>query len=427
MGVLKNLGGIIKTIVSDMTGLDGIGNSRTLLMIALPFTSLLNTLLKVNPALVRVGLYTLAVVSGLGKLNSIFGKGSAFASGLSLVTQLAGKLGILTTATEADTVAQGDLDVAMDANPIGAIVVGIAALIAALVLVVTHLHTTAHVFDIFRHAVATAFDWIKAHWPLLLGIITGPIGLAVVFIVQHWHAIVDATHQAWSDIVNFLHNAWSDIVNGLHSAWSDMVNVVHSGWSSVISATHSAWSTVISVLHSAWSDIINAVSSGIRSVISFFTSLPGRITGALSALPGEMFSIGANILKGLLSGIESMVGSVVGEAEHIASDVGGAISHALHIGSPSRVTFYHGQMVGQGLIDGMSSMRPAVAAAAGRLAIAATPGGYGSAAGAAGQTLTLKLDGSGSGLDHLFMTWLASAIRSQGGDPRVLVHKVKMA
>ena len=48
-------------------------------------------------------------------------------------------LGEQATATEADTVAQEGLDVAMDANPMGALVIAIAAVIAGLVEVYTHL------------------------------------------------------------------------------------------------------------------------------------------------------------------------------------------------------------------------------------------------------------------------------------------------
>ena len=56
-----------------MTGLSGVGNSKTLLEIAQPFTGLVNVLLKLNPDLVRVGLYLLAGMSAGKKLSAVFG------------------------------------------------------------------------------------------------------------------------------------------------------------------------------------------------------------------------------------------------------------------------------------------------------------------------------------------------------------------
>jgi hypothetical protein len=39
----------------------------------------------------------------------------------------------------------------------------------------------------------TVWSWVKTNWPLLLAILTGPIGLAVLFIVRHWDQVKRVT------------------------------------------------------------------------------------------------------------------------------------------------------------------------------------------------------------------------------------------
>ncbi|MGQ4343695.1 hypothetical protein [Streptomyces sp. SAS_275] len=43
-------------------------------------------------------------------------------------------------------------------------------------------------------------DWVKKNWPWILGALTGPIGLAVVWIVKHWRGIKDGMSDAWGAI-----------------------------------------------------------------------------------------------------------------------------------------------------------------------------------------------------------------------------------
>jgi hypothetical protein len=77
---LGQLASIVKTVVADMTGLSGVGNSRALLELANPVLTLANALMRANPDLVRFALYLLAAGSAAGKLHSMFGKESGFAS-----------------------------------------------------------------------------------------------------------------------------------------------------------------------------------------------------------------------------------------------------------------------------------------------------------------------------------------------------------
>jgi hypothetical protein len=53
-------------------------------------------------------------------------------------------------------------------------------------------------------------------------------------------------------------------------------------------------------------------------------------------------------------------------------------------------------------------------------------GGLAGAAGGGGQ-FVLQVQGSGSGLDALFMAWLRNQVRNAGGDPGMFQRKVAFA
>ncbi|MGW3663716.1 hypothetical protein [Streptomyces sp. NPDC005141] len=58
--------------------------------------------------------------------------------------------------------------------------------------------------DFFTKTIPGAFhttlDWVKTHWPWILGALTGPIGLATVYIIKHWDQIKDGIAGAWGAI-----------------------------------------------------------------------------------------------------------------------------------------------------------------------------------------------------------------------------------
>lgn len=106
------------------------------------------------------------------------------------------------------TAIQWAFNAALTANPIGLVVAGIAALTAGVFIAyqkVGWFHAAVdkgwqalqRLWDKaigaaagVKNALGGAFDWVRGHWPLLLGILTGPFGLAVYAIVKHRDQIV---------------------------------------------------------------------------------------------------------------------------------------------------------------------------------------------------------------------------------------------
>jgi hypothetical protein len=100
---------------------------------------------------------------------------------------------LVTGATKAYTAAQWLLNAAMDANPIG-IIIGLLVIMAAAFVVLWHRSATFRkivtgAFHAVQVAAKFVWNWLKHNWPYLLAILTGPFGLAVIWIIKHWGTV----------------------------------------------------------------------------------------------------------------------------------------------------------------------------------------------------------------------------------------------
>ncbi len=163
-------------------------------------------------------------------------------------------------ATKVWTAGQWLLNAALLANPIGLIVVGIAALIAIVVLVATKTRffqtVWAAAWGAIKGAFSGVFGFIKSNWPLLLAILTGPIGLAVLAISKNWNAIKAGAVA---------------LKNGIVSAMSGVANILTAPF-------RNAYNTIMS--------LINGIKSAINSVKSLGGGLVGKVGGAVGKIPG---------------------------------------------------------------------------------------------------------------------------------------------
>jgi TP901 family phage tail tape measure protein len=69
------------------------------------------------------------------------------------------------------------------ANPVVLVIAGLVALGVGFVIAYKKIGW-------FRDGVNAVWSWIKGHWPLILGFLTGPVGLAVAYIVTHWEQVI---------------------------------------------------------------------------------------------------------------------------------------------------------------------------------------------------------------------------------------------
>lgn len=126
-----------------------------------------------------------AIMGPIASMAAFLGRHTTLTK--ALVVALGGLAVVLyavSAATRIYAAAQVILNVAMSANPIGIVVVALAALAVGLVVAYKKSET-------FRRIVGAAADFVKSHWLLLAGVLTGALIPAIVLVVQHFRAIKD--------------------------------------------------------------------------------------------------------------------------------------------------------------------------------------------------------------------------------------------
>lgn len=204
--------------------------------------------------LVQVGavrVATLASAAAQGVLNAAIVAGNFAKAGAQIAAYLVTQ-GAIAAATKVWAAAQWLLNVAMDANPIGLIVLAIAAVVAGVILLWKHSSAFRNfwigAWKMIKEAVVFVWDWVKKNWPLLLSIITGPIGAAVIFVVRHWDQIKAATSAVKDWIVNkfiALGNWFTGLPGRLKSAVASIGNILLSPFKWAFNQISHAWNATV--------------------------------------------------------------------------------------------------------------------------------------------------------------------------------------
>ncbi|MBM7083600.1 phage tail tape measure protein [Micromonospora humidisoli] len=105
----------------------------------------------------------------------------------------AGVIYTVSTAMKVWAVVQAVLNLELWSSPITWVVLAIVALVAIIVIIAVKTdwfqRLWAWAWGGIKAGAAAVWSWLQQHWPLLLAIITGPIGLAVLYVVRNWDKI----------------------------------------------------------------------------------------------------------------------------------------------------------------------------------------------------------------------------------------------
>ena len=170
--------------------------------------------------------------------------------------------------------------------PIAAII----AIVAAVAYVIinnwdTIKRVTVETWDKITAAVRAVWDWIKDNWPLLLAIITGPIGIAVGLVVRHWDTIKSAVRVAWDFIVGLMSTIGGYISAPFSAAWG----VISGVWENIKSSA----GTVRDFVTGVFSGLASAITAPIKIAWNALASVWNSTVGNISIkIPGFVPGIG---------------------------------------------------------------------------------------------------------------------------------------
>jgi len=153
--------------------------------------------------------------------------------------------------------------------------------------------------------------WVRGNWPLLLAIITGPIGLAVKFIIDHWQQIKDGASNMIGGLVSFFGGLPGRVMGAIGSFGS--------------------------LLYNSGRDLINGFINGAGSLLSnignfFLDKVPGWIKDPFKKAlgihsPSTVFAgYGKNTIQGLANGINGAKGIIKSAMGSVSSAVSSGLS-----------------------------------------------------------------------------------------------------
>lgn len=281
------------------------------------------------------------------------------------------------------------------ATLLGALVAVKVALVAysvqqAISLAILKAHTVGTVQHtvVSTAAAAAAKAWAAVQWLLNAALAANPIGLVVVALAAFVAAIVIAWKKsdafkaavigAWNAIKSAAVSVWNAVKAAISAAWNAIKSVVSSQVNAVKTVVSTGFNALKGVVTSAWNAIKGAVQNGIGGVVSLVASLPGKIVSALGNLGSLLYGKGQAIVQGLIAGIRSMAGAVVSAIVGLLPGPLQKFASKLGIQSPSKVFMEFGQHVGEGFALGVDGTQPRVGKAIDGLVSAPTMGTYSS-------------------------------------------------
>lgn len=112
----------------------------------------------------------------------------------------------------------------------------------------------------------------------------------------------------------------------------------------------------------------DAIGQGILKLVGLMAALPGKILSAIGNLAGLLFRLGADLISGLIRGVNSAAGALFSRLTSIAGSIGSIFSKVTQTHSPSRVMIEIGHDVMDGLNVGLEEHAEKVYKTVGKIA-----------------------------------------------------------
>lgn len=248
-------------------------------------------------------------------------------------------------ATKAAAAGQWLLNAAMSANPIGLVVIAIAALVAGFVLAWKHSET-------FRKIVTGAWTAIKTATVAVFNFLKP-------YIMAVWNAVKTYFTTVFKVYRTIFTTAWSAI----RTATSTVFSAIRSVISTVMSAVSGYVSSAINRIKAIWGGIsvlYTKARDAVGSAVSYLRDLPQRAKDAMGDIAGKFLTVGSNIVSGIRNGVSNAWSSFVNFITGKIKDILGSLKNLLGIGSPSKVMAKQiGLPMVQGIRAGFNSLSAA--------------------------------------------------------------------
>lgn len=229
-----------------------------------------------------------------------------------IVALMTGKITLATAATGLWAKAQAVLNGIMSANPIGVVLVAIAALTGAII----YLWNTN---EDFRNAVIDAWNAIldtgKAVWEWLVKFFTEDIPNAWQSMIDWFKSVPQWFIDLWENIKQVFIDGWNliaDFFTVTIPAWIEQIfNWFNELPSKIGYALGYALATIVKWGTDTWNYLVTNVPIWIENVVKFFSQLPGKIWTWLVATFNKIVTWGSQTYNSMITSVTNTINAIV--------------------------------------------------------------------------------------------------------------------
>jgi hypothetical protein len=247
------------------------------------------------------------------------------------------------------TAAAAAWSAALDANPIGVVLVAVIALGVGIALLVLHFK---QVSDFLNGPLGTAISAIVAVFAPFIGI--------PMLIIGHWQVIFTFFHDLPGHIMDFLKALPGRILTFFEAVPGAMVTALTHGLPAllkwfielpfqILQKIVQAETWLVQTGASIVAGMVKGFGDGFGAVKTWFKNLPGEIWKLVTGAPGWLLNTGINLIVGLEGGMTKKIGDIWTWFKGLPGDI---IKHAPDLGT----TLWNlGWSLIQGLQDGIAA------------------------------------------------------------------------
>lgn len=225
-------------------------------------------------------------------------------------------LGVLAVGLGVAAAAQWVMNSALLASPITWIIVGIAALIAAIVLLATN-------WDAVTAWISQKGDQLLAWWSGLWDSLTAWVSQKweeiTTWVTGSWQSAVDSAIGIGEGLTQWWTGLWVSVAVWLYTKWEEIITWVTSIPTRIVGALSTLGGYLWTVMTDAGQSAYTGITGTFNSIITWVTGIPSRIVSALGSTRTLLWDAGRNIITGFLNGLTSAYQKVKGFVSGIGS------------------------------------------------------------------------------------------------------------
>lgn len=242
-----------------------------------------------------------------------------------LIQAVAIALGVLSTAIGIAAAVQWAMNSAMLASPVTWIIVGIGALIAAIVLLIANWDS---VVAWLQGVWAAVSEWFKGTWDAIAEKVSEVWASVVEWVTNAIGSVRDTITGVLSGIASWWTETWdavrqtaADIWNAIVQWVTDKINAVRNIITTVIAAVlaywTAQWNAVKAVASAIWNGIKAVVTTVINAVRSVISSVLGAISSTWSSIWNTVKSVASSIWAGIKAVVQSHIDMVKAAVQRV--------------------------------------------------------------------------------------------------------------